>query len=81
MKNREKAKFISGHAAYYNLHKLVPNKKPRFLTLVRDPAERLISLYNKQMSFDKIKIPFEKWYASRRKHEMILIKLFWICIN
>lgn len=71
LKERMKSKFISGHKAYYDLYKLVPNKRPLFITILRDPAERLISIYNKQMSFDRVKIPFEKWYESKRKNELL----------
>ena len=43
---RSKAKVISGHFVRLNSAKTVPNKEPRFIIFLRNPADRLISKYN-----------------------------------
>jgi len=67
---RKKAKVIVGHKAYYGVHNLVPGKIPRYITFVRDPAERIVSYYNSRIWHGKIP-SFERWYRSRRKNEMV----------
>ena len=70
---RRKVKFITGHKAYYGLHTYVKNKIPRYFTVLRCPAERLISYYNHEMSglSKKYRIPFIKWYNNRKKNEIL----------
>jgi len=70
LNERKKAKVISGHLAYYGIHQFVPNKIPRYFTLIRDPADRLASHYNGRNWESTKKIPsFEEWYKARRKNE------------
>lgn len=71
-KNLDKIRVVAGHDAYYGIHKYFPDKTPRYLTFLRDPAERFVSAYN----FEMRKVPeneiisFEKWYKSRMNNEM-----------
>lgn len=73
-KKREKIRFITGHQYFYGIHKFFPGKEPRYITFTRDPAKRLISQYNYDMSpLPKNKIiPFNKWYKLQIKNEMTL---------
>lgn len=41
----KKVKFVYGHLLPYGLHKFFP-KKPRYITIVRNPVERVVSNYN-----------------------------------
>ncbi len=68
---RKKAKVISGHLAYYGIHKLVPEKEPHYFTFLRDPADRLVSFYNSRDWGSSKKPTFEEWYKTRRKNEMV----------
>jgi hypothetical protein len=69
---RKKAKIITGHNAYYGVHKLVPNKISRYITVIRDPADRLVSYYNSQIAKKNITkgLSFKEWYNLREKNEM-----------
>ncbi len=69
--NPNKVRFMLGHATYYGMHKLVPNKNPKYFVVLRDPAERLISHYNAKMQNEQNKIPFDKWYKNQIKNEMV----------
>lgn len=73
-KRREKIEFIIGHEYSYGIHKLFPGREARYVTFIRNPAERIISRYNYDVSFieGKDTISFEKWYASQIKNEMTL---------
>lgn len=66
-----KVRFIIGHATYYGIHKLVPNKNPKYFIFLRDPAERLVSHYNAKMMDEKNPIPFDEWYKNQIKNEMV----------
>lgn len=69
---RQKARIISGHLAYYGIHKFVPGKVPKYFTFLREPTERLISFYQSRDWGDAKTIPsFEEWYNTRRKNEMV----------
>ncbi len=69
--NKDKVRFMLGHATYYGIHKLVPQRVPRYFILLRDPAERLVSHYNMKMQDEEKKIPFDKWYKNQIKNEMV----------
>ena len=72
LEQREKARIITGHLAYYGIHSLVPGKTPRYITLIRDPAERLVTYYNGGDWGENQKVPsFFEWYKARRKNEMV----------
>ncbi len=49
---REAIRFIGGHDSYFGIDQLFP-KKPTYMTFVRDPVDRTISLYNfERMAWD-----------------------------
>ncbi len=52
-KQREKIKVLFGHRIYYNLDKLFPNRKIRYITFLRNPVDRSISHYN----WDRMRYP------------------------
>jgi len=66
-----KIRFILGHAAYYGIHKMVPNKEPKYFVILRDPVDRIISHYNAKMQNEKNKISFDEWYKNQIKNEMV----------
>jgi len=66
-----KIKFIFGHAAYYGIHKKMPDREPRYFTFLRDPASRQVSHYNMKMQFEKEMIPFDKWNKNQVRNEMV----------
>lgn len=67
---RNKARVITGHKAYYGVHKFVPQKSPKYITFLRNPADRLVSFYN-SINWANNKPPFKEWYKTRRKNEMV----------
>ena len=69
--DKKKARFIVGHATYYGIQKLVPNKIPRYFIFLRNPAESLIDNYNIKMNSEKKIIPFEEWYKNQIKNELV----------
>jgi hypothetical protein len=69
--NKDKVRFMLGHATYYGIHKLAPDKEPRYFVFLRDPAKRVISYYNAKMQEVKDKIPFDIWYKNQMKNDLI----------
>lgn len=71
-KLREGPKFITGHTNFYGVHKLTPIKKAKYVLFLRDPTDRLVSLYNMRMSeLNKAeRISFKKWHELRKKNEV-----------
>lgn len=67
----KKIRFIIGHATYYGIHNLVPDKTPKYFIFLRDPAERLVSHYNVKMMKEQNPIPFDKWYKNQIRNEMV----------
>jgi len=62
IEHRNRVRVLSGHRTYYGIHRLVPDKEPRYLTSLRDPADRIVSRYNFWRSLGKINECFENWY-------------------
>lgn len=69
--DKKKIRFMIGHATYYGIHKLVPEKTPRYFIFLRDPAERIVSHYNAKMIKETRLIPFNEWYKNQIKNEMV----------
>jgi len=71
--DKSKIKYILGHASYYGIDKEFPKKETFYFTFLRDPAARIISLYNEKFKdYPKSKvIPFDKWYTSQPKNELV----------
>lgn len=59
---RQKARILSGHRVTSTIHQLLPGREPLYLTIVREPAERCVSLYNFRRSRGMVKTDFETWY-------------------
>lgn len=43
---RSRVRVITGHGAYFGIHQLVEGSRPRYLTVLRDPADRIVSTFN-----------------------------------
>lgn len=64
-KERIKARVLSGHQTYFGIDALVPEPRDvRYFTVVRDPAERCVSLYNFRRSRGKAAGSFHDWYEA-----------------
>lgn len=60
---RARAEILSGHQTWYGIHQLVPGaREPRYFTVLRDPAERCVSLYNFRWSRGHAPDDFDRWY-------------------
>ncbi len=61
---RSRARVLSGHRLHYGDHELVPDADPRYFTIFRDPADRIVSTYNFRMSTgNHAPQSFESWYG------------------
>jgi len=45
-KRKSHLKIIIGHNVHYGIHKIFPDRTPRYITFIRNPARRIVSLYN-----------------------------------
>lgn len=56
--------FVSGHCYSLSLdsHKAFKDIEPRYITIIRDPADWLLSVYHHDMSRREKTIPFLDWY-------------------
>lgn len=80
---RIKAKVLSGHQTYYGIDALVPEPRDvRYFTVVRDPAERCVSLYNFRRSRGKAAGSFDEWYESYYdvEHRNFIVEHFARCL-
>ena len=73
---RNRAYVILGHGVSRHTSRLVQGKEQRFITFLRDPAERLVSQYNFQMHRRRDQkgmptIPFPAWYERKRPDNVI----------
>lgn len=60
---RAKIDVIAGHGAYYGIHRLIPgDREARYISFVRDPADRCVSLYNFRRSRGFANVSFAEWY-------------------
>lgn len=60
---RAKARVLAGHNLGFGIHHLVPGNRPvRYFSVLRDPAERCVSLYNFRWSRGSITTDFDCWY-------------------
>lgn len=55
---------LSGHEVRYGMHKAYKDPDPKYMMVLRDPAEWLLSMYNQDLSRSNKKISFEDWYES-----------------
>lgn len=60
---RARARVLAGHLLGYGIHHEVPgNREARYFTVLRDPAERCVSLYNYRWSRGQAPDDFGEWY-------------------
>jgi hypothetical protein len=67
---RAHARVILGHHVTADTHRLVPQKSPRYITFLRDPAALLVSLYNYTRDYrpaDRPPVSLEQWLTHKRK--------------
>tara|TARA_R110002124_G_scaffold163261_1_gene330549 strand:+ start:9252 stop:10007 length:756 start_codon:yes stop_codon:yes gene_type:complete len=62
---RQNARVLVGHNVNYGIHLLCPGREPRYLTSVREPAERCVSAFNFQHSRGHAPACFEEWYDTQ----------------
>jgi hypothetical protein len=75
---RQRARILAGHNLAYGVHRLVPGREARYITFVRDPAERCVSLYNFRRSKGLAPVSFDAWYADefRLKYRESMVRFF-----
>jgi len=54
--------FVQGHRLDCSFHVKYPGRKVRYMTVLRDPAAWLVSIYHHDISRRKINASFENWY-------------------
>lgn len=59
----DQVRFIQGHHA--NIHFKVPDREILFMTVLRDPADWLVSVYHHDCARKHGVIPFDRWYEAR----------------
>jgi len=74
-KQKQTKKYIHGHGLYYGIHKFFPDREPRYIVFLRDPAKRRVSQYNHDIHRMKsrYKPSFQKWYESQISDEMCFL--------
>jgi hypothetical protein len=65
--DRSRVRVITGHGAYFGIHQLVEGKRPRYLTFLRDPADRIVSTYNFRSARGDVG-DFWTWYEGYRRN-------------
>ena len=72
---KQQAKIILGHDVDKDTYKLVPRKTPKNIVFLRNPAARIVSLYNYEMyraysSKGKTVLDFDEWYSKLERNNM-----------
>jgi len=75
LRRRKKANVIAGHDVWYGIHKLIPDKIPRYFTVLRDPTDRLVSLFNHSTYFED----FKNFFKITRKND--IVKFYYTRLN
>lgn len=76
---RARAEVLAGHHLDLRIRELVPGpREPRFITVLRDPAERCVSLYNFRWSRGHAPDDFERWYEGwyRERQSDFMVRFF-----
>jgi hypothetical protein len=65
--NREASQsdvWISGHVwnLYYGEHNKYKDKEPKYILIIRNPADWLVSMYHQDIYRKKAEVSFETWY-------------------
>jgi len=66
--------FVSGHIFNfrgYGEHYFYPWREIRYITILRDPASWLVSIYHQDMMRKKKQIPFEEWYEQKKENTVL----------
>ena len=59
---RNKVRILAGHQMRLGVHELVVGRPARYFTVLRDPADRILSVYNFRLQQEGRDIPFWDWY-------------------
>ena len=68
---KEKIKFIYGHKAFYGMDTKFKLLNASYFTLVRCPAERMVSYFNYLVAYHGVFIPFTTWYKNMSSQSLI----------
>lgn len=60
---RARIRVLTGHGTYFGIHRLIEGITPRYLTILRDPADRIVSTYNFRAARGDVG-DFWSWYAN-----------------
>ena len=76
LRQRNDAEVVLGHFVDCETHKLIPAKKARYITFLREPSERMVSLYNFTMHrlYGNANLPsigFDEWWAIGKKQTQV----------
>jgi len=66
-----RTRVVAGHGVEANTRLLLPDRDVRFLTILRDPAELLVSRYNFETSRTGEHLDFWKWYRKRQPNRSL----------
>ena len=61
---KARVKILYGHHVYYGIHRFFPDREPRYVTFIRHPLGRMLSLYNSHR--DHVENPFR--YISEQEN-------------
>jgi hypothetical protein len=61
---RSRIRVLAGHQVFYGIHDLIPGRDPRYITIIRDPATRALSVFNFRQATGRTEdddVSFEEW--------------------
>ena len=61
---RQSVRVITGHRTVFGLHRDFPGRPYRYVAILRDPADRILSRYNFNRSRNRTDLPFGPWYEN-----------------
>jgi len=66
---KDTIRIVYGHRVYYGIHRFFPGREPRYITFIRHPVARTLSLYNfyRDHVENPSRYPPELWNAYRIK--------------
>lgn len=63
LEERSTVRVLAGQEVVYGHHELFPERRPRYFTVLRDPADRIVSRFNFDRSWGRTEQDFEPWYT------------------